>query len=345
MDGIMTKSLLGSVLDHGRPPLEMNPDDNTRRIGVEIELGGLDLDCVAKIVTEVFGGDCQADEPNRRLVKATDLGDIIIELDSAMLHPEHPKGVGTRVKDLLDDEQDLKGLSLKDSAFALMGDISKALVPVEIVTEPVPFHEIESLDDLVAALRDAGGYGTEDSFFTGFGLHLNPEAASLDSGYILSILRAYCLLEDLLWAEIDVDPTRKLMPFISPYPKDYARHILAPDYCPDLATLMDDYMKFNPTRNKALDLLPLFAEIDPKRVASQVDDKLVKARPAFHYRLPDCRLGEKNWSVTDEWHRWVCVETLADDPDTLADWSKAYLKKSPSRRMADWVERLEDLLT
>ena len=33
-------------------------------------------------------------------------------------------------------------------------------------------------------------------------------------------------------------------------------------YGPDLGALIDDYLAANPTRNRALDLLPLFAELD-----------------------------------------------------------------------------------
>ncbi|OBX33760.1 putative amidoligase enzyme [Halomonas elongata] len=40
--------------------------------------------------------------------------------------------------------------------------------------------------------------------------------------------------------------------------------MLDPDYQPDLRTLIDDYLEYNPTRNRELDLLPLFAYLDPE---------------------------------------------------------------------------------
>ena len=50
-----------------------------------------------------------------------------------------------------------------------------------------------------------------------------------------------------------------------------------------------------------------------------VNDERVKARPTFHYRLPDCRVNEPGWSVADAWNRWVYVESLAADTDLLAE--------------------------
>lgn len=47
---------------------------------------------------------------------------------------------------------------------------------------------------------------------------------------------------------------------------------------------------------------------------SQVEDPhLVKARPAYHYRLPNCLIDEPDWRLAREWNTWVAVERLAAD--------------------------------
>lgn len=90
---------------------------------------------------------------------------------------------------------------------------------------------------------------------------------------------------------------------------------------------MGDYLAHNPTRNRPLDMLPLLAHLDSRRVLHAAEDKhLVKARPAFHYRLPNCMIDEPAWTLAQEWNRWVAVERLAADPEKLASMSRDYLR-------------------
>ena len=94
----------------------------------------------------------------------------------------------------------------------------------------------------------------------------------------------------------------------------------------ELERLIDDYLRHNPTRNRALDLLPVLAHLDRDRVLSQAEGKhLVKPRPAFHYRLPNCMVDEADWTLASEWNRWVMVERLAGDPERLGRMSRRYL--------------------
>src|SRR5690606_40167509 len=75
-------------------------------------------------------------------------------------------------------------------------------------------------------------------------------------------------------------PTRRSSDlFAKAFPPDYIRLIMAEDYQPDTERLMDDYLAFNPTRNRALDMLPLFATLAPQKVARACADALVKPRP------------------------------------------------------------------
>jgi hypothetical protein len=116
-----------------------------------------------------------------------------------------------------------------------------------------------------------------------------------------------------------VDPVRHALRFASPYPAGYCRLLLDPAYAPDLPQLIDDYLRYNPTRNRGLDLLPLFAQLDPARVRRVMDDPRIKPRPTFHFRLPNSRVGDPSWSITGEWRVWLEVERLASDPQRLAE--------------------------
>ena len=82
--------------------------------------------------------------------------------------------------------------------------------------------------------------------------------------YLLAMMRAYLLLANWLRVEIKVDITRQVLPHANPFPKEYARKVLDLRYQPDLDTFIDDYLADNPTRNRELDLLPLFAHLRPE---------------------------------------------------------------------------------
>src|SRR6185312_17067732 len=107
---------------------------------------------------------------------------------------------------------------------------------------------------------------------------------------------------DWLYIESEIPLARKLAPFIHSFPDDYIELVLDPAYHPDLETFMTDYLINNPTRNRPLDLLPLFAWIDAEKVFSfPVEKDLVKSRPTFHYRLPNSEVDDPDWSVASDW--------------------------------------------
>jgi len=148
------------------------------------------------------------------------------------------------------------------------------------------------------------------------------------------------VLSPWLRAEIGVDPARRVLPFIGHFPDAYVRLVIDPGYAPDLGTLIDDYLEHNPTRNRELDLLPLFAHLDPGRVERALPDAHVKARPTFHYRLPNSRIDDPAWGgVIEEWNRWLEVERLAADPARLEEACTAYRRHLDRSPLADWVEQ------
>ena len=319
-----------------RPPVPNTDAGDVRRVGVEIEFAGLDVPAASDIVRDHFGGAAKQQDPHRFLIEGTRFGDFIVELDARAVH----KGEGGAEKEdpLLPDDLDA-------AAREALGKAVTGIVPVEIVTPPLPWPDLDCLTALTADLRKAGARGTGENVLYAFGLHLNPELPATGADTILRHLRAYVILADWLRAEVKVDLTRRLMPHADPFPRDYVLTLLEPGYAPDQGRLIADYLDHNPTRNRELDMLPLFRHLDEAAVTARLDDPLIKARPTFHYRLPDCALGDPAWSPVSEWNRWVRVEELAANGDRLDRLGRAcrdnLLRPAPAR----WLDELQGWLT
>jgi hypothetical protein len=157
------------------------------------------------------------------------------------------------------------------------------------------------------------------------GLHFNIDPPRLDAETITAYLKAFLLLGEGFRRHIARGDSRLAWVLPPDYPRTYIRHVLAPDYWPDLATLSDDYLAANPTRKRALDLLPLLAHLDEERVRSVLPREKIGPRPVFHYRLPQAHLSDPNWSIMPDWERWLTVERLASDTDRLSAMGRAAL--------------------
>lgn len=323
------------------PPVAQNEAGEIRRVGVEVEFAGLSSEQAASMVQKSFGGNIKGgDTPFVFSVVDTRWGDFRIELDTRVVHPEKDLGDVLEEGPLPVSEDGTEVVRAVDGQVReWIGKASAGVVPTEIVSPPIPWDELGDLTPLLEALRLGGAKGTDESFAYSFGVHLNPEVARQDVGYLLAVLRAYVLLSDWLRAQIDVNPTRKILPHIDPFPGEYAAQILAVDYDPDLATLIRDYFALNPTRNRELDMLPVFCHLDAETLASLTDDERIKGRPTFHYRLPDANLSDADWTIVEDWNRWVVVERLAADAENLRRLADDHLKHA--NRPA--VDRLKDI--
>jgi hypothetical protein len=311
------------------PPRPTTRDGQPRRVGVEVEFAGPGCAEVAQLVAELFGGSPREREAYSFEVHGTRYGDFEVELDWSHAHPDKPRPQ-TAGDDSLGDRVE-RGFR------EALGTVGELVMPLEVTSPPLPREALPEMDRLVAGLRGLGAKGTGASPLYAFGLQLNPELAAGDAGYLLDTLRAFLLLEDWLRETAGVDPSRRLTPFVSRFPSGYVHRILDPGYRPDLAGLVDDYLEANPTRNRDLDLLPALAHLDAPRVRRRIDDGLVKARPAFHYRLPDSRVGQAGWGVVADWNRWVRVERLAEDRAALRAASEAFLAQARHGRPSDWA--------
>lgn len=304
------------------PPVVQNVRGGVRKAGFEFEFTGVSLNVAAMHVRKVFGGEHVVRSTFVHAVRGTTAGEFAVEMDTTVLKDK------TYEKPLRAVGFDARRRDAKWLEAALLGAFS-TLVPTEVATPPLPVTELSPLDALRRRLRDSGAKGTRAGLLYAFGLHINPEIASDDPGYLLSVLRAFLLLFPWLRQRTEVDIARRISPYINPFPPAYARLVLDPDYPADAGRLIDDYLAHNPTRNRPLDLAPVLAHLDPGRVARRVQERhLVKPRPAFHYRLPNCMVDEPQWTIAREWNTWVAVEELANDPARVAEMSRGYLRTS-----------------
>lgn len=324
------------------PPFTQSFSGRERHIGVELEYGAVNAADTARIIGELFGGDIVRIDPHKYLIQNTDFGDFTCELDLHYIHPELGEGqLGPLpFQDKFDDRFSANLNSwltpLRDRLYEWIGDVASVMAPFEIVCPPVPLSRLGELDKIVDALNRAEARDTRSSIFFGFGLQLNPEIADTSASYILSVLRAYVMLSPWLRQLIQVDLTRQVLPFASPFPEDFIAYILQPGYAPDLQTLIRDYLAFNPTRNRELDMLPLFSWLEPQIVEDKVDSPLIKARPTFHYRLPDARLQDKDWHIAQDWNRWVEIEKLAADGERLERMARRCLSCIEVEGLPEW---------
>lgn len=317
------------------PPWHDNAKGGERHIGIELEMSGIELDALADLVAEYLSLTINEKGRYERTLTGDSAGEWIIELDFDLI-----KKLGR--KDLKDESfADLVNRSTEE----LLAWAAKNLVPVEIVSPPLPLGRLDEVESLVSFLRKKGAKGTADSAVNAFGMQLNPELASHDAQHIMACLKAFVCLYDWLYKQSDIDFTRRVTSYVDPFPSHYVKRIIATDYWPDLANLIDDYLADNPTRNRALDMLPLFKFLDEQRVLASTEDVLIKARPTFHYRLPDCQIDDPNWGIHLAWNDWIEVERLAADTQRLDACCAAYNEflHSPLKRLiGDWALIVEE---
>ncbi|WP_425099434.1 amidoligase family protein [Tropicibacter sp. S64] len=275
-------------------PLPGAAPDAPRKTGIEIEFSGLTEEAVAGIVARTLGGEVHSDGAHAYRVSGTELGEVRIELDIFLRKKQGGK--------LLEN-----GL-----------DLARAVIPVEIVTDPLTPEQIGELDALRAVLRREGAEGSSQGVFLGFGVHLNP-ALSGTPEHDGAVILAFGLLEDHLRAAFPLDTTRRLLPFVDPWPRALVDD-LAEARSPSISDIMDLYATHTTSRNHGLDLLPVFKDAAPDRFARlfRHTDGHVSGRPAFHVRLPDCRIDEADWSLHEAWDMWQLVERVAQE-DALLD--------------------------
>lgn len=290
-------------------------------------MAGTEPQQIARAVTDVVGGRFEVESAFSGTVRDTEFGDFGIELDARVLssrgYLDSLRSVGIKIE---------PG-ELRDNLEDVMSRVAGVVVPHELVCPPVAVEALARIDEIRRRLCRAGAKGTQSSALYAFGLQFNVDVAKFESDHLLAVLRAFFLLFDEICERERIDLSRKLTPFVQPFPEDYVAHVLTADYAPDTETFIDDYLYFTPTRNRPLDLLPLLAWIDKERVmAAPVERGLVKPRPTWHYRLPNCLINDPDWSLAVPWAEWAAIETLAADDEALQSAARRRLGESSALR-------------
>jgi len=317
--------------DFDSPPRLHKDDGSSRLVGFELEFSGITLDETATAVQSALGGELHSETPAERVIDVESLGKFNIELDWAYLK--------RKASETDRGEAGSEWLEQLSHAAAL-------LVPVEVVCPPIPLTDLAALEPLVHALREGGAVGTEESLIAAYGVHINTEIPRLDATTLFAYLRAFAVLQWWLVDAHEVDATRKVSPYIDLYPEPYLKQVLSRSEA-TMDEIFNDYLEHNATRNRALDLLPMLAEIDADRVRDAVDDPKIKARPAFHYRLPNCHIERSDWSLAHSWNTWCILERLVDrldDLDALAAKFLAVDRPILGVSRGDWVALVDTWL-
>jgi len=323
------------------PPLTKNRNGDDRTVGFELEFAGLEITRTAEIIQESFGGEIIEGNRYEYKIVNTELGDFRVELDAVILQKMASKKLFKNIG------LDIDTGKLSNSIEDVLDKMAKTVVPIEIVMPPVKLDDIERLEYLQVQLQKNKAEGTKTSLIHAFGMHLNIECPDLETDTLLSYLRAFLLLYPWLLEKLNVDITRRISPFVDPFPKAYAEKVLNPDYAPDLESLMDDYLRLNDTRNRPLDMMPIFGYLDKERTDKVLGSEKNNPRPTFHYRLPNSKIDEPDWKFSGEWNDWCEVEKLAVNSEMLTKLSKLYLLRKSQTLVSfkkEWADTVGILL-
>lgn len=307
-----------------------------RRLGVEIEFTGMEIDAIVDVIISLYGGKADAISEYEINVVDSSLGTFGVELDFSYI-----KRISRERREATDNSD------LEELAEAIVGAIAKQLVPFEVVAPPIAMDELWQLETLFQKLRDSDAQGTHGSAKNAFGLQLNPEMPDCNADTIRDYLRAFLCLYDWLKMRCDVDFSRRLTSYVDPFGKDYVKLLLREDYQPDIGQLIDDYLQYNPTRNRALDMLPLFSHIDDDRLRRKVQDDRVKPRPTLHYRLPNSLIDDPQWGLIHPYRDWLQVDNLAMDKkrlDAVCQAYRRYLDKPTANLFTNWANSVSSWL-
>ncbi len=293
-----------------------------QRIGVEIEFAGVTAEMAASIVAENVNGEMTALGAHHFKVEADDWGKFTIKLDTRFA--EH-------------DKTDLPGHPSHETVDSIL-DLTTPIIPIEIVTPPIPADSLGRLDQLLNILKQAGARGTDDSLAWAFGVHFNPELQDIDETKIRTVLQAFSLGQAWIYDAVGIDLTRRLLAFAKPYPEPYVRIVTASNYSPQTPQLIDEYLVHNASRDRALDMLPLFAHLDRNKIVAALPNEPVSARPTLHYRLANSKIDAPDWTLQLEWQRWQRLASLADDHGRLGEALAAFRNQRHASMSKQWRE-------
>ncbi|MBU2712571.1 amidoligase family protein [Zooshikella harenae] len=316
-----------------------NFEGNPRRVGFELEFADLDLEDVTDILCKTLNGRVQSNNPAESRVLVEGIGEFTVELDWRFAKETAKERAKQHAIEYGEGNID-------DHFMIWLTKLASVVVPIEIVCPPIVISDLSVLDNMVLALRNAGAKGTEESLLYAFGVHINPEVTNNDPEKVMRILKAYGICQDWLLKIHQVDPIRRVTPYINLFPKSYINTLIEYKDNISWSKLIEDYVEFNPTRNRALDALPLFKYIDEHLINERLDDPRIKARPTFHYRMPNCEIEKNNWFLYKSWNVWCVIEYLAQNDQLLeqlaTEW-QTYNQALINIKPAPWFSILDKI--
>ncbi|WP_375723168.1 amidoligase family protein [Arcobacter sp. KX21116] len=321
------------------PELFFNNKDEPRHVGIEIEYSNLSLEKSAKLISEIFGGNLEKITKYELKLKDTKYGDFKFELDAQLLQK-------MQTDNLFDKLSNIIG-SVSHSIDDIVDKTSKRFVPFEIATPPIPIKDLKEADKLVESLRLNGALGTTHSLYYAFGVHFNIEPPSQNIEDVLRLFKSFLIIQKWIELQSEVDIARKVSPYINDFPKEYIKKIIDLDYKPTKEEFLQDYIKYNPTRNRILDMLPQLAFWDEEEVRKHLPKEKINPRPTYHYRLPNSKVNLFRWNLSQEFQLWVIVEILANNEKVFNKMSKEFLIQldSPLFNKNEWIEQCHGYIT
>ena len=143
------------------PDILNTADGEERRVGVEIELSGLGYDELVRVMARLLGGTATVD--SRYVTRLdTSMGEFTIELDSDPI----------KDLDLADERLPRSIRELGGQAMGVIDAAAERVVPLEIISPPLPFTQMDEIDSLMQELRRAGALGSREAIYFAFGLQL-----------------------------------------------------------------------------------------------------------------------------------------------------------------------------
>lgn len=323
------------------PPVANNAKGDQRKVGIELEFAGVEIEQAAELIQSLYGGEIKREHRYLLEITNTDLGNFQVELDARILQKMASedvfKSLGFRV-----DEA-----SIQKPIEDVFDKLAKAVVPLEIVMPPVPISVLHRMEELREALQKNRAKGTSTSLVHAFGMHINIECPDIEITTLLTYMRSFLILYPWLIQVLEIDISRRISPFVDPFPPRYVQKVLDPLYGPDQSQFIDDYVAFNPTRNRPVDLMPVFGMLNPELIQAAMEGKKNDPRPTFHYRLPNSHIDNSQWRFEQEWNRWLAIEKLVQNKEMVNKLSRLYLLRQNETMISfnkEWANTVSIML-
>lgn len=324
-------------MTYQQPPVVNNSDGENRKVGLELEFAGIELRETAEIIASLYGGEIKEEHRYHFEINDTRVGNFRVELDAQILQK-----MARQNMNMAFDEQ-----SLRKSIEEIVDKLAKTVVPIEVVMPPLPVSRLEKLEKLRQKLQENKAEGTDTSLVHAFGMHINIEVPELAPAPVLQYLKAFIVLYPWLLDVLKINISRKISPFVDPFPDKYARMVLESSYQPSFQRMIEDYIEYNNTRNRPLDMMPVFGMVNNKLIQKVMEGEKNDPRPALHYRLPNSRIDDPGWRFEKEWNKWLVVERLASDKELLDRLSRLYLVRRKQKMLAfhkEWAQTIKILM-